>query len=161
MMYKDLVKDYVERTLVNLQVIEDIASGKAHLLYEGETVSSAQTYEVTQLINSMLGLIVLPQQRFFNNIPQIPLNELTDWPSPLITGKFPNDLNNLRDLMRYLRNSVAHFNIEFLPGSNGEISGIKIWNNRDNARNWEAEMKLKDLRLAVQRFLELMLPERV
>ncbi len=91
--YKNLVRDFADRTLMNLEWIETAAKHK----------SDTEVFEVTQLINSMLGLLVFPQQRFFDRIPKTSLRELRSngWPIPVMTGS-PPKAENLRDLMKCL-----------------------------------------------------------
>lgn len=160
--YQNLVRDYTQRTLKNLEIIEKIANGDAHLYFPNSSgeidIEETQAFEVTQLVNSMLGLIILPQQRYFDSIPETPLSELRDWPKPLLEGDKPEDLHTLKDLMRYIRNSIAHFNIEFLSSDDQRINGIKIWNlNRQGKKNWTALISLYDLRDISEKFIELML----
>lgn len=64
MNYDHLVHHFAGRTLKNLAVIK-----KHH-----ET-GDVEVYEVTQLINSALGLVVMPRKRFLNEIPDYTLAE--------------------------------------------------------------------------------------
>ncbi|MDQ3399203.1 MAG: HEPN family nuclease, partial [Deinococcota bacterium] len=78
-------------------------------------------------------------------------------PTPLVRGKFPEDLRNLADLMRYVRNSIAHFNIEFTSSNNQTIDGIRIWNNRNEVENWSVFLQIEELKLLVNKFVDLSL----
>lgn len=150
MEYSNVVRDFVARTRVNLELIEQKAKA-------GE-----EAYEVTQLVNSLLGLLVFPQQRYFNQIPNIPMEELkaAGWPEIRVEGEFLPP-RTLRDLMRYLRNAVAHFNIEFIPDGRGELWGLRVWNvNPAHEVSWRAEIPLEALRLIISKFLELILEEQ-
>jgi hypothetical protein len=116
--YKDPVKDFVNRTKVNLKLVRQaVNDGK-------------EAYEVTQLINSLHGLLVLPQQEFYNKIPETPLSELekSGEPMPRVQGGYPQ-VRDLRQLARYLRNGVAHFNLRF-TASGGHIDGFIICNEK-------------------------------
>jgi hypothetical protein len=150
MEYQTLVIDFARRTLKNLDFIEENL-GKP----------GAEVYEVTQLINSLLGLLVFPQQRFYTSIPAIPLHELVQqgWPAlETLQGQPPCD--NLKDLFRYLRNGIAHFNVEFTSDSNAQIAGIHIWNvdmrNASSRNRWDIQLSLKDLRAITRKFIELL-----
>ncbi len=160
MNYQSFVYDFVARTKANLEVIEEIADRESYLIAnDAATSREVSVYEVTQLINSLLGLIVLPQQNYFNEIPKIPLADLekSGWPRPLMQGNLPKDFENLNDLMRYVRNSIAHFNIRFLDDA-GKISGLKIWNvNKAGKTNWTAQLSITDLKLLVEKFTNLIL----
>ena len=69
MQYKDTVRDFAERTIKNLEAIEKMKNNN----------SNADVYEVTQLINSLLGLLVLIREH------------ITDDPSSLL--KLEKDLH--------------------------------------------------------------------
>jgi len=62
MEYEKLVQDFAYRTRKNLDA----------LLYLKRTKpdNNIEVYEVTQLINSMLGLLVFPKERYFDKIPK-------------------------------------------------------------------------------------------
>ncbi|THB69264.1 MAG: hypothetical protein D6B27_00840 [Gammaproteobacteria bacterium] len=144
MEYNNLIQDFVERTKINLNAIEE-------LKHSGNNV-----YEVTQFINSLLGMLIFPQQEFFKNIPQISITEAeTDgWiiPNPVGSHK---QVANLSVFLRYLRNAVSHCNIEVLS-KNKEISGIKVWNISNNGTiNWECKFSITELKSIVTKFHEL------
>ena len=144
MEYKNLVKDFALRTRANLELIRKEAN-------EGK-----EAYEVTQLINSMLGLLVFPQQEFYNKIPNTPLSELEKegWPIPEVQGDYPQ-VSNLKKLARYLRNGISHFNLVFT--SKGQhIDGIIIWNENNGETTWKAALKLDELEGIVKKFTELL-----
>ncbi len=149
MMYEDVIRDFARRTRTNLRAIDRLFS-------EGYDV-----YEATQLVNSTLGLLVFPQQRYVDSIPEIPLDQLQvmGWPVPQVRGGFAQ-AQNLRDLIRRLRNAVAHFNIEFIGDAQNRIRVLKVWNTLPNGRRtWEAELTVDDLRHLAERFIELLLNE--
>jgi hypothetical protein len=153
MKYENLLHDFADRTRVNLELIQ-----KAHR-------TGGSGYEVTQLINSLLGLLVLPAERF--SIPQTPLGELIEngWPIPTVHGEF-QEATDLRQLVRCLRNAVAHFNIKFSTDRNNNISGITVWNcsvttnPTETKRVWEATFDLIQLEQIVLRFVELVQENR-
>ena len=122
MYYQNLIHDFAERTRANLDTLRRLQS-------EGPT------YEVTQLINSLLGLLVFPEEKFFKDIPETPLSELEaeDWPIPKVSGNF-EQARHLRELARYLRNAVAHCNVKFTSDERDEISGIMVWNEKKSGK---------------------------
>src|SRR5262245_2160707 len=67
--YADLIRDFADRTRKNLEVIEKLAS--THL---GEKPHEG-VFKVTQLVNSLLGLLVFPQQEWFDCLPDTPLKD--------------------------------------------------------------------------------------
>lgn len=127
MNYANVVEDFASRTKKNLETLRQLQ--KQH--------PEIEIYDVTQLINSMLGLLVFPQQSYFKKIPKITLVELQTqgWPIPKVTPS-SKQAKNLRDLMRYMRNSVAHCNIIFLTDDRNVIIGLRMWNT------WKSDDKL-------------------
>lgn len=149
MEYKNLVHDFAVRTLKNLDAIE------ASIAHDPK----AEVFEITQLINSMLGLLVFPRERFLESIPETSLDDLRSngWPIPTMTGSPPH-ASNLRDLIRCLRNGISHCNLEFTSDGH-ELTGLRIWNcpQKSQTKNWEAEMGLRELREIVRKFISLIL----
>ena len=147
--YQDLVKDFAERTEHNLEALRKFQK------------DGFEFYEVTQLINSCLGLLILPKENYVTNIPEIPLEQLKSdkWPIPEIEGNF-EQVKDLRELIRYLRNAIAHFNIEFIADTNRNIEGIKVWNiNRDEKITWKAKLSIKQLEMLLNKFSELIMKQ--
>ena len=142
---KQFIIDFAKRTRANLEFIEAAQS-------RGENV-----FEVTQLANSLLGLLVFPREHYMKSIPNTHLSELAEqgWPTIRTThGKLKQ--NNLKQLMRMLRNSIAHCNVEFIADENSEIIGIKVWNKNDNGeKTWQAKLSIDDLRSIAFKFIEL------
>lgn len=165
MLYENIIRDFALRTRENLSIIERLHA-------EGEKV-----FETTQLINSMLGLLIFPQQEYVKKIPRTSLDQLrTDgWPIPKVTGGF-QQVSDLNQLIRYLRNAIAHFNVVFLTDENEQIIGLRVWNmrpvkNNNNKvirdangevverKNWEAELSLRDLRQITDKFIDMLVQQ--
>jgi hypothetical protein len=152
-MYEDVIADFASRTEVNLRTIRCLAR-------EGHVT---QAFEVTQLVNSMLGLLVFPQQRYIDRIPEMPIAELAGngWPIPEVVGDYPQ-VPNLRQLVRMLRNAVAHCNLEFEPGVGDEIEALTVWNTepRTGKVTWKARLTVADLDAITTRFVALLLDRK-
>lgn len=92
---KEFIRDYIERTKLNYERLK------------------AGPYEVTQLINSAIGLLIIPEQKLYDKITnkmiskQL-LNELIVHIQINTYDKQPN----LKIIARHLRNSVAHARLE-------------------------------------------------
>lgn len=152
MEYKKILTDYTERTKKNLLYIEKMVRNKPDL----------EIYETTQLINSLLGLLIFPFEESKRDNIKIPYKTLDTmeeegWKIPKVVGDFPQ-VQNLKELIRYLRNSVAHFNIKFLSDEKRQIHGLQVWNiDYHLGINWKAELSVSDLRDNVFRFIDLIL----
>ena len=97
----------------------------------------------------------LPKRKVPRSNSQTSLSDLEadGWPVPKVVGDFPQ-ARDLRELIRYLRNAIAHFNIEFI----GEkIQSVRVWNTKDKRTTWKAEIGLKELRAIAERFTDLLL----
>ena len=151
MNYQHVVRDFAERTRSNLHLLRKLQEDHPNL----------EIYEVTQLINSMLGLLVFPRESYVDRIPKTPLSELADqgWPMPKVVGNYPQ-VEDLRDLIRYLRNAIAHFNVEFLADGRGQITGLQVWNEWQREITWKARLSLHDIELITEKFLDLLLQEQ-
>lgn len=153
---EQLLRDYVDRTLANLRFIEKMVHDNPE----------AEVYETTQLINSLLGLLIFPYQHMNKEIPNKSIQEMLDdgWIVPKVVGDFPQ-VKNLRQLIRYLRNSIAHFHIEFLSDKGNQINRLRVWNVKEIRKGdvkiekttWKAEMTLSGLRDNVFRFIDIVL----
>jgi hypothetical protein len=157
MEYQDVIRDFALRTKKNLEYIETKAS---------EDNSNPEVYEVTQLINSLLGLIVFPREEYMSRLPQTPLSDLVDqgWAVPRIVGDYPQ-VKTLRELIDYIRHAISHFNIEFIPNSERKITGIILWNREYRGGKpgeiiWKAELNIEELRKLAFKFIDLILESR-
>jgi hypothetical protein len=147
--YGKVVQDFASRTKKNLAFIEDNLNKP-----------DVEVYEVTQLVNSLLGLLVFPQQEFFEKIPEIPMRDLEaqGWPRIHTVPQYKS-LGDLKTFLRYFRNGISHFNIKFSADDDNNITGLQIWNHKggkkQNPKNWEIELSLNDLKIITEKFLEL------
>ncbi len=107
MEYKDINTDIVERTL---SIIDD---------FSGE-------FEVTLLLNCCVGLLVVPKEKHWGKVPKTVLTESNVlWgldKSEITFGKKKN--YSLNNIVRRMRNSVCHFNIETVADSQGNINKV-------------------------------------
>lgn len=99
MMYakgNDFIKDFAVRTKANLATLD---SGP---------------YEVTQLICSMVGLLIFPEQKQFKSITDnlIDSELLQNMKKGISTNTYKEPIN-LQEICRHLRNAVSHSNIDF------------------------------------------------
>ena len=105
-------------------------------------------YDATILINCLLGLLVLPKEALIDKIPIYPYEELAQWGiNPKSIKRFGRcdygheHTPNLRQLVKRLRNAVAHFNVEPLH-LDGEVSGFSF----KDRNGFRAELSLDELR---------------
>ncbi|MBE7183837.1 MAG: hypothetical protein INR68_05480 [Methylobacterium mesophilicum] len=144
--YGVTVRHFAHRTRKNLETIEALSEREPN-----------SYFEVTQLINSAIGLLMFPQQEFFDAIPTTELAKLKMEGWPLPTFEYGEArTQNLRDLTKQMRNSFAHFNIDF-KADGGKIVGLYMWNRPDEKQppNWICYIGIQDLRKLFSRFATL------
>jgi HEPN pEK499 p136 len=115
-------------------------------------------FEVTQLINSFLGALAHPWEAIRDELKTLPLREAEARGWPRVTKERPTDEDpsSLGDLLRRLRNCVAHGNIEFLPDGRGEIQALRLWNvdTHRNRRTWGAIVTVGNVRQLLTLFVD-------
>ena len=111
---KEFVKDIARRTNENLKN------------YHG-------TYDVTQLINSAIGLLIIPHEKYYARIDNsfISSQMLSDMRKSIRQNTYPEEADNieLRDMVKHLRNGIAHSRIYF-NSNNGKLCDIQILDHR-------------------------------
>ena len=142
----DLEDEFIARTQKNLIAIECLKD------------KGGEVYEVTQLLNSMLGLLIFPKERrLYEKIQPKSWDTMVEegWPLP---SEDYSHVSDLEQLITNMRNAVAHCNIELIP-EHGEISSIEFKNFRqgDNDRKhplWKGVYDVASLRTFIYMLLE-------
>lgn len=134
---------FAERTRENLEFISKASR-------EGQHV-----HVVTQLVNSMLGLVVFPWETLvLDQAKQVPFETLPNdgWPQFNITlGK----CDTLYDLLWHLRNSVAHGHMAYSSDSlSTEEVEVRFEDRKSKTApvNWAARLGAGDLKEFCHRF---------
>ena len=128
--YSNFPKDFLIRTKENLNK------------YSGN-------FEVTNLINNCLGLIIIPKQLLIDILPDYEFNEL-DNKYGISKANIKNERNSdfkLKNVIIHIRNGLAHGRIE-QKSSNGEINGVRIFDcfNETSPENFSIEMTIEELK---------------
>lgn len=139
------VRDIMRRTMSNLAFVEKNAQPDG-------------PFETTQLINSFLGALAHPWETLKAELNALPLGEAARRGWPVIAKELPSDLEprSIGKLVGMMRNSFAHGNITFLPGSKGEIQALRVWNTLPNGpRTWGTIVTVDDARRFLICFAEI------
>lgn len=139
------ILDIMRRSMMNLGFVE------AH-------ASPAGPYEVTQLINTFLGALVHPFESMQeDDLMSGPIANAIALGWPAIGRARPNDLElaSLGELIRAMRNAMAHGNLEFFPDTKGQIQAIHLWNNNRGRRTWGGIVTVQDMRRFLVSFVDL------
>ena len=151
----DPVGALVERTLANLRILDELPT---------QSASEVQPFEVTQMVNSLLSLLVVPRElgtvEFVGrggHDPHVFANGIRKWHATPVSftlkGIKAGPPQSLRKLLGGLRNSVAHAAFEFLPRGDGEILAIEFTHrSRTGVDQWSAIFSVGELRT----FLEVL-----
>lgn len=154
-----LLVSIANRTLANLTRIELIDQDEAA---RGVAEADRTVYPVTQLLNSLLGLIVFPKEEYSAALPNRSLDDLhrDGWPKVEISYPHPqctvagekcqknhSTCTNLHQLIRVLRNGLAHFNLEFANETSteeegGRITGVSLSNRCPCCKNFTTTIRL-------------------
>ena len=86
-------------------------------------------YETTQLLNGLIGLLFFPYEKMRELIPKISLQELNSWgfdPRCIVNAGANNEPQelNLGEVIRHLRNSVAHCRVTPFPNDDRPCEGF-------------------------------------
>ena len=113
-------------------------------------------HDATLLLNCLLGLLIVPNERCLKEIPLDPIGDVEKWGIPRDAIKSLGKLNktntnpeNLRGLVYRLRNAVAHFRFKPIP-ERGEVIAFYF----SDRNGFEAEIKLIHLRIFVEKLAQ-------
>lgn len=138
--------EFARRTLKNLRYLED-----AHK--RGEDV-----HIVTQLANSLLGLIVFPwEKNFVSRIETLAVADFAakGWPNWNVTL---GSCSTLGELARHVRNAVAHGHIFYSSDGYSDFTVVLTVTDchpKSGTPHWRASIRAEDLRRFCERLIEL------
>lgn len=127
----EFIKDYISRTKMNYDVVK-----------------RQNGYEVTQLINSMVGFLILPKEREFENIVDKMIDEklLGDLKKGIEIDTYTKKADSLKVIIRHMKNAVSHYKLEFKaekPNMNSQPLNIKTISFFDaNPNNSSEQFKM-------------------
>lgn len=156
MTHKIFEVDFIKRSL---EIIEQYDK---HVI---PNVPPNNQYEVTLLINCLLGLLVLPKERRRNRIPDTPIADLNAWginrehiidAGKDCVGRQRNVSNlTLLELTTDLRNSIAHILFRTL-GDGEHISHVEFSTNRSG---FKAKIPVNDFRVFVTKLATMVVQD--
>jgi hypothetical protein len=147
------ISDFAERTKTNLEIINEIAAS---------SFRDRKAFEVTQLINSFLGLVVLPNEKFKNwekkKSPEMKSTEDKIWnllkkcesDHRYFNTFSDKDSRKAQSFIKHIRNSVSHsgnMGLHFFPiieGGDSNITHIIFYDSNYSylmQRNWNDQEK--------------------
>ena len=145
--------DFVRRTESNLQQIEFLQAK------DEKNNSKHRFFEITQLINSCIGLVIFPYERAFDYLPDIELKNIKIYQEVRIYhSEKETEPKKLKDLIKKMRNSFAHTNMCF-KNSNNQIVGVYLWGypgleSKSTPPDWVIYIRIDTLQQLVREMLK-------
>jgi len=141
--YKQQEFDFVNRTQ---KIIEQ---------YDQLKLEESENFNVTLLINCLTGLLILPQQHWFTNLPK-EIITIKKWGISVEDISFIKDgeSKNPENIARHLRNSIAHYNYKIFSDEEKKLSTIEFLDFTDNTKEkstFKCNLKIKQLRSFVEK----------
>ena len=144
--------DFVERT--------------KHILNHYEQINlkeiNDEKYEITLFMNCLMGLVVFPQQIWFDNVPEDSLEK--NW---YIKNEHIKDISGdkrtLKNFARHIRNSVAHGNFYPLSADKGKtkkITHLRFLDYSDDSKTTitlDAKIPVQTMKKFTLKFADTML----
>lgn len=168
-------KEFAKRTLANLRFIDDEVKRRREQGIDDRDIHDV--FEVTQLINSFVGLIILPKESFYqrlqyynrflsnkaNRLLNNLSNDLTKYKSTYTyehDGRIFNERLSPKTLSRHFRNAIAHNNLEILPvdyTSEGKVTGFVFKDKNNYGETFRLELSVDEIRILLEAECELIL----
>ena len=148
--YKQQEYDFVFRTK---RIIEQ---------YGELELSKEDKFEVTLLINCLVGLLILPQQHWFGNLPKGLISEkewgISEHHILLIKN---GESKSVDEIVRHIRNSVSHYRFKVFDNGHKDISRIKFEDleYKDGPKTFESTIPISNLRKFILKFSQWFLEE--
>jgi hypothetical protein len=132
-MYSNLHHDFAKRTKANLEFIDNAYNS-----------GTPNVYNVTQLINSLLGMVIFLKEGDF--VPAIPLSDLCDMGEIEVIRDDNKSCANLKNFMCRFRNAIAHCRIQDF-GTPQDIHGFIMHDQRrGHVPDWEIRITTQGIR---------------
>lgn len=131
----ELLKEFVRRTEANIEVIKKEA-----------TTNASSAYEVTQLVNSLFGMLILPEQKYFDCLSDISNKSVPKF-SKIKECVKDCDVKtlNYQNFIKHLRNCVCHPQHMSLVSGEHEIKAISLVDKENGIPTFSLELKPEDL----------------
>ncbi len=122
--YKDIEHDFIDRTMKLIAQYESILHK-----YPFE-----QQYNYTLLLNCLLGIIVIPKETVFSHIPNPIITTELLKQMGLVNSFINKRYRNFRDLIRDLRNSIAHGSFEIISNTDDFLVDEIVFTRNSNGQ---------------------------
>ncbi len=147
--YNNQEFDFITRTL---KIIDQ---------YEEFKIKDGEKFEVTLLLNCLIGLLILPQQIWYERMP---LNLISESEWGIIDSHIlfmqENEIRSIKNITRHFRNSISHYKFKVFSNSSNEINDIKFQDfNPNGIKTFDAIIPIENFKVFVLKFSENCLKE--
>ena len=131
---KEYVVQFMRRTLKNLKAINDLHD-------QGKEV-----YEVTQLVNSSVGMLTYPKEILKANFSDsFVSSELLEKIRKSVVSDYPKEsVTSLQNIVRHFRNAVSHGRVTFPRQTEGELQEVCFCDEDEQGHHFSLKLSLKD-----------------
>lgn len=168
-------KEFAKRTLANLHFIDEEIKKRHRLGIDDRDIHDV--FEVTQLINSFVGMIILPKETFYRNLrgysrflspkAKLLLDNLANDPRKYSStytyehrGEQIREQLTPKNLSRHFRNAIAHNNLEILPQDytgEGKVTGFVFKDSNNYGEEFRLELTIDEIRILLEAECDLIL----
>ena len=164
--FHDPVVDRMKRTKVNLHLLKQLRADRLHAGIRVDD-DGVGPYDVTQLVNSLLGVLVHPWENLLQTRQSAVRRHFSTLPFPNMNPEFPNtdDLpDNNAEKLKWLRHALAHGGVKFIVDEYEvpprEIKRIAFRNNgfcrkRDRNVTWGTVLTIPEVETLLECMIEL------
>lgn len=163
--YHSFEAEFAKRTLANLDFIEKEVDRRHAMNIEDKDIHDV--FEVTQLINSFVGMLILPKEKYYEKLGNKTvfksdeandiLRYLENDPQKYFStykrkdscGKWQTEELTPKNLARHFRNAVAHNRLTILPKDargDGIITGVEFLDESRHGESFRLELNLNEIR---------------
>lgn len=128
--YINFEYDFIERTLMDIE------------RYQGE-------FEVTALLNSCVGLLVIPKENLFDKLPDEDICQYGIDVNKVRVNDNSGCPHSLKNVLRHIRNSIAHGNFNQEDTSGGIIRTLRF---QDFMKKNGREIETFEMKIGVEEF---------
>jgi hypothetical protein len=129
--------------------------------YDEVKLPKDEKFEVTLLLNCLVGLLILPQQNWFEDLPTSIVTQ-KEWgiKEEHISFIKQGETKNVKDIAKHLRNSIAHYHFMAFENKSHDISSIKF-EDYDSQKNktFEAIIPVISIRQFTERLTNTFITE--
>ncbi len=149
-MYLQQEFDFIQRTKIIIEQYDEHFCNK----------NTDMKFDVTLLLNCMVGLLILPHTYWFGYLPKELISK-AQW------GIHPDNISFIKigetksvdEVTRHLRNSLSHYRFQVFKDENNEINEIYFEDRDEKEKTFEANIPISGIKIFMDKFSQWVLDE--